>query len=127
MGYSAEVAAGDHARLEPARRTDLRRWLVAGIVVAVLDMSFAQTYWVVIRNKTTFARVVQSIASGLLGKSAFQGGSRTVLLGALLHLTVAFGWSGIFLLAVRRWKWLGRVLASPYGALKTGMPFGLLV
>jgi hypothetical protein len=105
----------------------LSRWLLAGAVVAVLDISFAATYWVVLRHATTFPRILQSIASGLLGKAAFQGGTRTVLLGAVLHCTVAFGWSAIFLLAARRWRAFGQVLASRYGAVKTGFPFGVMV
>jgi hypothetical protein len=101
--------------------------VLAGALVAVLDISFAETYWVVIRHATTFARVLQSIASGLLGKSAFQGGSNTVILGAVLHCTIAYGWTAIFLLASRRWEAFGRLLASPYGAIKTGFPFGVMV
>ena len=96
-------------------------------MVAILDISFAETYWVVFRNATTYARVLQSIAAGLLGKSAFQGGSETVILGAVLHCMVAYGWTAIFLLLARRWRSFGRVLSTRYGALKTGFPFGVMV
>ncbi len=34
-------------------------------------------------------RILQSIASGLLGASAFQGGPQTAALGALLHFFIA--------------------------------------
>jgi hypothetical protein len=109
------------------RRGDFVRWLVAGAVVAILDLSFAGTYWVVIRQATTLSRILQSIASGLLGPAAFQGGMHAVWLGAGLHCLVAFGWSGVFLVLARRWPPFARTLAARHGALKTGMPFGILV
>ena len=121
-GNAAAVPAAPRTEL-----TDPQRFLLAGFVVALLDMSFAQTYWVVIRQATTFARVVQSIAAGLLGKAAFQGGGATVVLGAICHCVVAFGWAGVFLLAARRWHAFRRVLDSRGGALKVGVPFGMLV
>lgn len=112
------------ARTRPG---DLRRFLFAAAVVAALDISFAATYWVIIRGATTFPRILQSIAAGLLGKSAMQGGTRTVLLGALLHCVIAVGWTAIFLLAARNWRALGQLLASQFGALKAGLPYGVIV
>ena len=109
------------------RHGDFIRWIVGGAVVAVLDLSFAGTYWVVIRQATTLPRILQSIASGLLGPAAFQGGAQTVWLGAALHCLVALGWTGVFLFLARNWEPFARTLATPRGALKAGMPFGLLV
>lgn len=109
------------------RHGDFVRWIVGGAVVAVLDLSFAGTYWVVIRQATTLSRILQSIASGLVGPAAFQGGMRTVWLGAVLHCVVALGWTGVFLVLARNWQPFARILATPGGALQTGMPFGLLV
>ena len=127
MTMSAGVSRADQSLPRPRPPVQLWRFLVAGALVAVLDISFAETYWVVIRNATTYARVLQSIASGAIGKSAFQGGSDTVILGAILHCTVAYGWTAIFLLASRHWRAFARVLAGPYGAVKTGFPFGVVV
>ena len=42
------------------------------------------------------ARIFQHIASGLLGRSAFQGGLLTVALGVVLHFTVAIGAAAVF-------------------------------
>lgn len=127
MAMSTNGSTVDQSLLRPQSPGTLWRFVVAGAVVAILDISFAETYWVVIRNATTYGRVLQSIASGLLGKSAFQGGSDTVILGAILHGTVAYGWTAIFLTAARHWRAFGRVLASRYGAVKTGFPFGVVV
>jgi hypothetical protein len=127
MTTAADVSRADQSSLGPRSRVELWRFVLAGAVVAILDISFAETYWVVIRNATTYARVLQSIASGVLGKSAFQGGSDTVVLGAILHCTVAYGWTAIFLMAARHWRAFGRVLASQHGVVKTGIPFGMVV
>ena len=103
------------------------RFLFTAAIVAVLDISFAGTYWVVIRHASTFPKIFQSIAAGLLGKAAFQGGSQTVILGAALHCVVAAGWTAIFFLAARHWGGLRRVLIRPNGALITGAPYGVFV
>jgi hypothetical protein len=46
--------------------------------------------------------VLQSVASGLLGRASFQGGSKTAALGAVLHFFIAFSWAAIYYLASRR-------------------------
>ncbi|MGH7524705.1 MAG: hypothetical protein ACREK8_10395 [Gemmatimonadales bacterium] len=109
------------------RQEDFVRWLAGGAVVAVLDLSFAGTYWVVIRQSTSLSRILQSIASGILGPAAFEGGMHTVWLGAALHCVVAFGWTGMFLALARNWRPFARTLTTSHGAIKTGMPFGVLV
>jgi len=110
-----------------SRPGGLQRFLFAAAVVAVLDISFAATYWVIIRGTSTLPRIFQAIAAGLLGKASFQGGAATVALGVVLHCVVASGWTAVFILAVRQWSGLHRVLQSRFGAFKTGMPYGILV
>ena len=127
MGISADRSGVDRSFAPSGPMTVMSRFLLAGAVVAVLDISFAETYWVIIRAATTYPRVLQTIASGLLGKSAYLGGADTVMLGAILHVAVAYGWTAVFLLAARRSRAFGRVLASRYGAVKTGFPFGVMV
>jgi hypothetical protein len=105
----------------------LRKFLVAGALVAVLDISFADTYWVVFRGATTLQRIFQSIAAGVLGKDAFTVGSRAVLLGVVLHCVIAFGWTAVFFALASRWPAFRRVLLGPSGALRVGLPFGMLV
>lgn len=58
-------------------------------------------------------RILQSIASGLLGGSAFEGGLVTAALGAGLHFVIATGAAATYVLASRRldvlvrrpWAW----------------------
>jgi hypothetical protein len=46
--------------------------------------------------------VLQSVASGLLGRASFQGGAKTAALGAFLHFFIAFSWAVIYYLASRK-------------------------
>jgi hypothetical protein len=46
-------------------------------------------------------RIFQSIAAGLLGRSAFTGGPATVVLGAVLHYFIAFAIVATFVAASR--------------------------
>jgi hypothetical protein len=51
-------------------------------------------------------QVLQSVASGLLGKAAFQGGPKTAVLGGFLHFFIAFSWAAIYYIASRRLMFL---------------------
>lgn len=61
--------------------------LLGALTVGVLDGAFA-----IIRSAlrgVPAQRVMQSIAAGLLGRPAYQGGLSTALLGVLLHFFIA--------------------------------------
>jgi uncharacterized membrane protein YagU involved in acid resistance len=63
--------------------------LYGGLVVGILDMLFAFTFYGLIRGAPPL-RIFQSVAAGLLGRTAaYDGGIRTFLLGILLHFVVA--------------------------------------
>jgi hypothetical protein len=47
-------------------------------------------------------RIAHSIAAGVLGRAAFQGGLATALLGLCLHFFIAFIIVAVFYLASRR-------------------------
>lgn len=84
-------------------RVSARGWLLRGIAaVAVLDICAAFVVASVTRG-TSPARVLQAIASGLVGSVAYMGGWLTVVLGALLHTMIATGVVLVLHLAVRRW------------------------
>jgi uncharacterized membrane protein YagU involved in acid resistance len=61
-------------------------------------------------------QVLQYIASGALGKSAFQGGLATAALGAAFHFTIAWVAAAAFVLASRRLEIL-KTHAVPAGLL----------
>ena len=51
-------------------------------------------------------QVLQYIASGALGQSAFQGGLATAALGAAFHFSIAWVAAAVFVLATRRFETL---------------------
>src|SRR6266481_7239190 len=72
-----------------ARLRALETILYGGLVVGILDLLFAFTFYGLILGARPL-RIFQSVAAGLLGRTAaFEGGVRTFLLGILLHFVVA--------------------------------------
>ena len=65
--------------------------------------------------------VLQSIASGLLGRKAYSGGAATVLLGIALHLLIAFLFALAYVVVSDRWAALRR---HPWLA---GIAYGTIV
>ena len=74
--------------------------VVGGLVGGSLDILFAISFGAY--NGVSAMRVLQSVASGLLGRSAYAGGVPTAALGLLLHFAMALTWAGMFLLISRR-------------------------
>jgi len=63
--------------------------------------------------------VLQSVAGGLLGRAAAEGGLATAALGAVLHFFIALVWAAVFWLASRKLRVLVRhpvVCGLLYGA-----------
>jgi len=65
--------------------------------------------------------VLQSIASGLLGRKAYSGGAATVLLGIALHLLIAYLFALAYVVVSDRWAALRR---HPWLA---GIAYGTIV
>src|SRR5258705_13956554 len=102
------------------------RWLLAGLVTGVADGLFSSILSVAFYGSTV-TRLFQGVASTLLGPAAFEGGSRTALIGILIHFGVAFGWSTVFLLLVMASPWIRRVLESHGGIIKIALIYGPFV
>ncbi|HSE51002.1 MAG TPA: hypothetical protein VLB00_02375 [Gemmatimonadales bacterium] len=103
---------------DPAPRL-VRAWLLT----AISDGLFACFLSGVV-YRTGVTRLWQGVASVLLGPEALTGGTRTALIGVLMHFGVAFTWSAVFLFLVMRWDRVREVLASPWGVLKVAAVYG---
>ena len=98
-----------------------RAWpavLVGGLIAGSCDITYAfvSAY---LRLGVVPARVLRYVASGLLGKAAFDGGAPVAALGLALHFLIALTAAAIFVLASRRFPVLVRrpILAGAlYGA-----------
>jgi len=91
-----------------------------GLVCGILDITQAMVAWH-LQTGAKPIRIWQSVAGGLLGPKAFQGGIKTAFLGGVLHFFIAFSWAAIYYIASRR---LTFMIERP---VLSGMLFGELV
>jgi hypothetical protein len=104
-------------------RAALPRLVRAWLLTAVSDGLFSSVL-VVVFYHSTLSRLWQGVAGVLLGPGTFNGGTRTALIGVLMHFGVALGWSTVFLLLYTRSSWIQRAVAGPYGTLKVASVYG---
>lgn len=99
---------------------NLQPILWGGLIAGTLDIIAAcTTAW--LRGGTTPVRVLQFIASGLLGAASFSGGAKTAILGLALHFLIATVATTLFYFASRKWLFL---IERP---IVTGLLYGVLV
>lgn len=93
--------------------------LFGTLVVGTLDILDAFLFnW--FRSGVRPGRILQFIASGVLGREAFEGGAATEALGLFLHYFIAFVIVTVYILASRRLPILAErpfVLGPIYGLL----------
>ena len=100
-------------------RSGLWAIVVGGSIAGALDILFAISY--AGYQGVAPVRLLQTVASGLLGEAAFSGGIATAAAGLFLHFAMAFAWAGIFVAAARRSPILNR---QP---VLSGILFGVVV
>ena len=86
--------------ISPNRSNAFRAILWGGLLAGVLDLTAA----VVTNGFRGIApiRILQSIASGLLGAESYKGGLRTAALGVALHFLITFTAAAIYYAASRK-------------------------
>lgn len=93
---------------------------LGGGVGGLLDIIYAIVLWGFILGGNPIG-ILQSIASGLLGKAAYDGGAGTAILGLALHFFIAFCMALVYVLAAKRLP----VLASRW--LLMGFLYGFVL
>ena len=83
-----------------------RAILLAGAVAGTLDILAAFAFSM--SRGGTPVRVLQAVASGVLGAASFQGGAASAALGLALHFLIATGAAAVYALAARRIAFLTR-------------------
>ncbi|HMG76263.1 MAG TPA: hypothetical protein VK582_22510 [Pyrinomonadaceae bacterium] len=78
----------------------LRAILPGGLIAGSLDISYACIYSYLMR-RTSPVRILQSVASGVLGASAFTGGNKTAAVGLAFHFLIATIAAAVYYLASR--------------------------
>lgn len=97
----------------------------AGFLTALVDGLFACV--LALSYGGTIARLWQGVASTLLGPEALAGGTRTALIGLLMHVGVALTWSAVYVALLRSSAALRRLRASRLGVLKIAAFYGPLI
>lgn len=77
---------------QPRYDSPIKTILLAGLITGLLDITAA----IVILGKMNVAGVLKYIASGVLGKAAFQGGTDVALLGLLFHFCIAYSFTILY-------------------------------
>lgn len=75
--------------------------VLGGLACGTCDITAAIIVYGLLRGRTA-VWVLQTVASGLLGMDAFQGGLATGALGLLCHFFIAFGAATVYYLASRK-------------------------
>ena len=75
--------------------------LLGGLVGGFFDITYAIVFSY-LRAKVPPTRLLQSVASGLLGPAAFDGGVPTAALGLALHFFIALVAATVYVLASQR-------------------------
>ena len=92
--------------------------ILGGTLAGVLDILAA---FLMSWPRVPPGRVLQYIASGALGPSAFRGGAATAAAGLMFHFVIAFAAAAVYVAASRRWRLL---LARPVAC---GIAYGVTV
>jgi uncharacterized membrane protein YagU involved in acid resistance len=97
----------------------LRAILLGGCMGGAGDIAFAIAF--AVYNGSTPVKLLQVVASGLLGNAAFTGGIAVAALGLALHFLMSFMWAGAFVAAA---AWRPSIALHP---VVSGIVFGIAV
>lgn len=98
------------------KNNNIRTIFAAGLTAAVLDIIGAMIVYAVILNVTTAQKVLQSVAAGALGKSAYQGGWATAMAGLAFHVMIALCFAAFYYFIYPHWtkmfsnKWIAGII-----------------
>jgi uncharacterized membrane protein YagU involved in acid resistance len=102
---------------QPPRAIPAIFW--AGLICGIMDITVAFVNWGL--RGVRPARLLQAIASGLLGPQSFRDGWSTVVLGGACHFFIAISAAAVFYVASRKLKFL------TYHAVLSGIAYGISI
>jgi hypothetical protein len=101
------------------QRSSLGLVLLGGLIAGALDLTFAFVFYG--PQGATPLRILQFIASGVLGRGSFDMGWTSATLGAFFHFFISACAAGIYYLISLRVSFLTRRIVL------AGAPFGILM
>jgi len=103
-----------------AHRSEARRAILwAGLTCGLMDITAASVVYGLLGVSPI--RMLQGIASGLLGPRSFEGGLATALLGLLCHFVIAFSAASLYFAVSRGARFLMQ------HAVSSGVLYGIAV
>jgi len=105
------------AKSHSPARTAFLAISLGGLIAGACDLTYALVFYATQGVKPI--RIPQSIASGLLGMSSYDGGLATAVLGAALHFTIALTVAAVYYWGSRKIELLVRsatICGLIYGA-----------
>jgi uncharacterized membrane protein YagU involved in acid resistance len=83
----------------------LKPILIGGLIAGTFDITYACVFFG-LRNHVSPIRILQSVARGALGPSAFQGGLKTAALGLFFHFLIALTAAAVYVCASRALRFM---------------------
>lgn len=111
----------------PAHTSAATRIIRTGVIVAALDFLYVLVRWVWLEHALTVQQLAQSIATGVLGRAAYDGGVPAAALGLVLHLVIACGWTLVFFLLTRQVPALRTLVSTTRGRVLAGLAWGPVI
>lgn len=90
----------------PSPRPDVRAIFWGGLIAGALDITAAFVQWAL--RGVSPIRILQAIASGVLGPGSFQTGTGSAALGLVLHFVIAFGAATVYFMLSHAFPFLVR-------------------
>ena len=105
--------------MTPSSARAARLVVLAGVAGATFDIVYAILYygW----KGVSAERILQTVASGWLGKASFEGGWMSAALGLASHYAIVIVAAALFYAVARRWAWLREEPVT------TGLLYGLAI
>jgi hypothetical protein len=105
---------------QPSSKPTLRAIIIMGLIVGTLDILSAIVDYYIATGKGP-ANIFKYIASAILDKQAFSGGTGIIVLGLLLHYLIAFLFTILFVALYRNVKFMSG------NKLIVGICYGVLI
>jgi hypothetical protein len=99
----------------------------ATLIVGSLDLCLALGVQFMATGGMNLVRILHTIAAGLIGAGAREGGAATAVLGVALHYLIAGTWTTIFAVALSRLRVVRALTVTQLRQVLTGFAWGLVI
>lgn len=95
--------------------------ILAAFLSGLLDLVLAIIVYSILLDKTTALKILQSVASGVFGKTAYSGGIEMAVIGLIFHFIISFIFTYLYFYTYPRLSFLRKE------RIFSGFVFGLFI